>query len=344
MRVPGADKAAMVVGHMRLWAALSLERKENSMVIRSLVMSLVTVALLWSAWPAQAVVVNGGFETGILAGWQTIGDVSLQTAGIGVAPTEGTTMAFLTTLCDREKPGGSVCSTTARELTYSPNNAVPSLSFSGDNVNGVPTLLGGFFGFSRAEVLGLLSPPEIVQRTFPAGEGSAIKQGLTGQAGDQLAFDFYYVTTDPFDEAFVVLVSDTGSTSVTFLNPFSGPNHLPFSGGSTSPIDLYCHRVLPGGNPCQAGDNNRATGWQHLSIGLPNTGTFTVGFGLWEVAEGTQPTAILIDNVTLTAIPEPSTAILLGGGLLLGWLRRRRMRRTPGLWRPPAGVDQGLPG
>ena len=42
---------------------------------------LVIVAL-----PAQAAVVNGGFEAGTFAGWNTIGDTSIQTSSIGISP------------------------------------------------------------------------------------------------------------------------------------------------------------------------------------------------------------------------------------------------------------------
>ena len=46
---------------------------------------------------AQAVVINQGFETGDLTGWDTIGDVSVVDGSFGSGPTSGTFQALLTT-------------------------------------------------------------------------------------------------------------------------------------------------------------------------------------------------------------------------------------------------------
>jgi len=40
--------------------------------------------------------INGGFETGDLTGWQTIGDASVQTSSFGSGPTQVTYQAVLT--------------------------------------------------------------------------------------------------------------------------------------------------------------------------------------------------------------------------------------------------------
>src|SRR5215469_6444827 len=48
-----------------------------------------------------------------------------------------------------------------------------------------------------------------------------------------------------------------------------------------------------------------------------------VGFGMWEGAEGTVPSALFIDNVRLPAVPEASTLVLVGVGLTGILLRHR---------------------
>src|SRR5205809_83626 len=54
--------------------------------------------LLVVGLPAEAAVVNGGFETGTFAGWSVVGDTSVQTASVGISPTQGCCMALLTTM------------------------------------------------------------------------------------------------------------------------------------------------------------------------------------------------------------------------------------------------------
>jgi PEP-CTERM motif len=83
------------------------------------------------------------------------------------------------------------------------------------------------------------------------------------------------------------------------------------------------------------------SGYQHYSIPLstfstsgsallnPTDPSFSVGFGV--VSYGNPMTAspemLLVDNVAITMVPEPSTfAMLVGGlGLLAGWCRYRRV-------------------
>jgi hypothetical protein len=57
--------------------------------------SLLGVTSLLLASPAQAALLNGGFETGDLTSWSTFGNPILQTATFGSGPTEGTYQALL---------------------------------------------------------------------------------------------------------------------------------------------------------------------------------------------------------------------------------------------------------
>lgn len=82
------------------------------------------------------------------------------------------------------------------------------------------------------------------------------------------------------------------------------------------------------------------TGYQHYSLNMgawsaaaaalnPTASSFSVGIGV--VSYGNPMTAspemLLVDNVAITMVPEPSTfAMLVGGlGLLAGWCRYRRV-------------------
>jgi len=65
-----------------------------------------TVAeVLMPGWGQTYPGFNGGFETGNFSSWQTVGDTSIETAGFGSSPTEGTYQALLT------NGGGSVSDT-----------------------------------------------------------------------------------------------------------------------------------------------------------------------------------------------------------------------------------------
>lgn len=275
-------------------------------------------AALMCAMPlaAEAGLVNGSFEAGFesFTGWDRIGDTSIQGSGIGISPTDGRFMALLTTLCDGRS--GTFCETIHRELPFSANSAVPSTMVT-----------QGFFGFTSAEIRSFIpletEPPAIglPLRASPAGEGSGIKQTVSGNAGDILSFDFYFVTNEGHlngDQAFFALIpSDGGAKTLVFLNPLTGQ-------GSISPVDVCDRQVFdPEPSNCDV-LKNRTTEWQHVTFALPSTGTFTAGFGMWEVAEGTIPSAIFIDNVRLTAVPVPSTLVLLGVGFAgLVFYRRR---------------------
>ncbi|MEL7036767.1 MAG: PEP-CTERM sorting domain-containing protein [Cyanobacteria bacterium J06592_8] len=59
--------------------------------------TLITTLTVAVTAPAQALIINGGFETGDFTGWQTIGDSSIETNAFGTGPTEGTFQALVTT-------------------------------------------------------------------------------------------------------------------------------------------------------------------------------------------------------------------------------------------------------
>ena len=180
--------------------------------------------MLMCAMPfaAHAGVVNGSFETGFPPGWSTVGDASIQTSTIGIAPTDGHFMAFLTTLGPTEVPFSN-----------------PAISDE--------AVLTGFFGITRQEAVSHIptNPPFLL--SFPlSGDGSGLKQTINGQDGNILSFDFYYVSIDGFnlDAAYFVMIPSDGSPkTISFLNPF-GPKEtqVPLSyvsGVSRLQIDTY---------------------------------------------------------------------------------------------------------
>lgn len=296
--------------------------------------ALTASALLLGGASAHAALINGGFETGLL-GWETLGDVSVQTAAIGTTPTEGSSQAFLSTLCDRTLPSPYPpgCQITLNELPYSDVNAVAT---TGSYFTNAP-----LFDWLGIEYLQDVLPLGIVEVN---GEGSGLKQEFFGLAGNTLTFDYNYITAEAAgqstDPALLSLVLDAEYYSMTLTALLGG-------GALGAPVLLsdvpLCERIVapeqPGGDLCQTPFfETLESGYHTFSLVLPYTGIYTLGFSVFERAEGNVPTVLSIDNVNV--VPEPSTITLLGIGLALFGLtaRRREAGRVTGaipagLWR-----------
>lgn len=277
--------------------------------------SLTASALLLSGASAHATLINGGFETDLL-GWETFGDVSVRTAAIGTTPTEGSSQAFLSTLCDRNLPSlyPPGCQTTLNELPYSGVNAVAT---TGSYFANAP-----LFDWLGIEYLQDVLPLDIVEVN---GEGSGLKQEFFGLAGNTLTFDYNYITADlGTDPALLSLVLDSEYYSMTLTALLGG-------GALGAPALLsdvrLCERIVDPEQPdrdlCQFMAPARESGYDTFSLVLPYTGIYTLGFSVFERAEGTIPTVLSIDNVKV--LPEPSTLTLLCIGLAaIGLTARRR--------------------
>lgn len=132
---------------------------------------ILLIVCLSAPVPALAEFVNGGFESGDLSGWSSIGKVTAETSGsIGVIPPEGRYQAFI----ESANPGDF----------------------------GVPASeLENFLSLPQGTLDGLSNGPVI--------QGSGLQQVFTAQAGDTLSFSWNFLTDAPEpdfnDFAFVVL-------------------------------------------------------------------------------------------------------------------------------------------
>ncbi len=115
--------------------------------------------------------------------------------------------------------------------------------------------------------------------------GAAIKQTFTADAGNVLSFDWNFLTNEipptPLnDYAFISVGSLSTLTSVITANL------VPFS--SSFP---------------------QQTGFKTYSVTIPTTGTYTLALGVANVSDSGGESALLVDNVRLQAVPEPSSLL-----------------------------------
>lgn len=136
-----------------------------------------------------------------------------------------------------------------------------------------------------------------------AYEGALLKQTFTVNAGDTLSFQWNFLSNEVGaafsqpDFAFVVI-----NNAVTQL------------GGVPQAS------VTPGLNSFAA-----QTGWNTFSQTFANAGSVTLALGVVDATDYITTSALMVDQVTLSAVPEPGALMLLGAGMVFsGWLERRR--------------------
>ena len=153
---------------------------------------------------------------------------------------------------------------------------------------------GGSAGVVSSATLPINPTPKT--ETFTAVEGSYmakligtsyISQVISWQTGDTISFSWNYYTPDP----------NTGDTSIFSIK----------SGGEA----IFAHTVK---------DHKKATGWNSFSYTFEGDGSGEVQFGAYNANTGTQAIQrpiLLIDNIrTTSAVPIPSSALLLGSGVI----------------------------
>lgn len=135
---------------------------------------------------AQAAVVNGSFESGLL-GWSTLGDVSVQAMVGSVGAAQGAAQLALTTA----------------SLAYADDAPSGAGAF---NLSGVDTApAGGALEVFAGLVAGGLDPDPA--NAVQAFEGSAARQAFHASAGEVLSLRFDFLTNDALagDYAFVAI-------------------------------------------------------------------------------------------------------------------------------------------
>ena len=180
--------------------------------------------------------------------------------------------------------------------------------------------------------------------------GSTYSFTFDGTAADPLEFFFNFVTSDGAGFADYAWVNLTlpSSTVVTLFTARTTPSGSTVPGFGMPPIspgvtiDPASVLIVPGGplwDPL--GGSSGAcfsagcgyTDWVEADYVLPETGTYSILFGVVNWADTAFQTGLAFDGVTVAGvpvdpeepIPEPATLVLLGLGLAgMGGLRRRK--------------------
>ena len=141
-----------------------------------------------------------------------------------------------------------------------------------------------------------------------ATEGSAfVLQNITVNAGDMVSFDWAFYTNEPFAEAMAdaAYFSVLNSTTALLASAADGIN-------GNAGLSSY-----------------RAATWGTYSQTFTAAGTYSLVFAVVDTDDYITSSALAINDVTITPVPEAETyALMLAGLGLVGFMARRRKNNT----------------
>jgi hypothetical protein len=139
-----------------------------------------------------------------------------------------------------------------------------------------------------------------------AYEGSAVQQSFAVQAGDQIAFRWNLITNDLLN----TVTGIGGADTAFFVVQLGGQNTVVRLGQSND------------ATLAAAAGYSNATGNQTYSYTFTQSGMATIGFGIVDIQDYSVSSALTLDQVVLTPVPEaPLWALMLAG---LGVVRLRK--------------------
>lgn len=268
------------------------------------------IATFAASVAAHAQVVNGSFEQSasenstVIPGFASVGNAFLSSTAHFSTPSDGAFQATLATALDGQygEHAGTGTSAAAAETFLGLNAPLSSL------------------GNGRVS------------------EVSAIRQTLSLNAGDQLLFDFNFLTDE-------VYKATNPALSTYDKRPGADRNDFGFFsyavGGASSATKLI--DTFYGYSSTGPGQSDFVTGlsptpdtdplfsesgYLLFTFTAPTTGSYTLRFGVANGETGTEgtsstPSGLLVDNLRIVPVPEPTSMAALGLGLLAAARRRR---------------------
>jgi len=247
---------------------------------------------------------NVGAQTALDFGpaseWIFIGDA-------GRPASQNPSNAWYATAVTYYAPGGVLATTAAAAFEDDLPFAAGGTNMTGSEPYAAGLLLETAFGLAP----GALDPNPPVLSAY---EGSGFTRLLSVSAGDRLNFNWQFLTLEDTgaDYAFAAIdgmvIRLGGAEVATTLQPVV-PN------GGSVPETLFW----------------APPGWQSGEVVFARSGTVQIGFGVVDVGDFSVTSAVAVDSVMLTPVPEPAEWIILLAGLgAAGAASRRRAARRLG--------------
>lgn len=231
-------------------------------------------------------------------------------------------LAAGTTFSNGSFAGGSLANwTTAGDVLVVGNNKVAALTSASVDYEDDFPLAAGFNNNSGAAAVDFFLASDLAGIAFTsldaAGgdftyEGSAIRQDFFATAGDTLtvSFDWTFLSADTLNADFAfVAINDT---VVKFVDAFSAPAASQFNN--------------------TFGDFDDVTwGWASAdyTYTATSTGAVSLVLGVVDLGDASGTSELRVDNIAVTAVPEPRDWMLMLAGLgLVGVMVERSKRRS----------------
>ena len=256
--------------------------------------SVALASLLLAAFSSSAApIVNGRFETGTFSGWTGGGIYTAVVDSTAGGPMiQGQYSALLVS---RVQPGTCDFDPWGEGCPISPPIPFPSTPPPG------PTLANPYPNDTQLSDAGF--------HPLRQESKSELGQDFEARAGDHLTLDWRWVTNDspfpvpphPADDAIFLIVS--GGTFVATAADLLG------SCGPAPPITGFRHH---------------STGCS-VDLTVPFDGIWSLYISVGQVEDLLYSSGVLIDNVRIRNVPEPSgVLLLLVGATGIAWARRRK--------------------
>lgn len=275
--------------------------------------------------PSHAALINGGFESGDFTGWTPHSTMSAN------PPDSSIPVPQVFDANDNPPspapPGfGGISGDPAQTPIEGMYHAVITNGSGTAGLSGVQT----FFNLAADSILNGLT----WDNSSPTyGGGSGIKQTVMLNAGERIQFQYALAYEDLMYGPILGYAGAESEYSEEFAFFTLTPDGV--TGDETNIHQLgfvtFTESVIYGGGPLptpKSGTPDTIGYMTFTSAPVASTGNYQIGFGTYVYENGNTPNALnhlilLVDNVSVTTVPEPSAFLVFGAFIGIFFQRRR---------------------